>query len=62
MVKTIQQMKRVNLGYPERPKKTDTECCNSSRDPDADAFDMVGCLCMERRLQVDEIKDGQIQD
>jgi hypothetical protein len=41
MVKTIQQMKRVNLGYLERPKKTDAECCNSSGDPDTDAFDMA---------------------
>ena len=41
MVKTIQQMKRVNLGNPKRPKKADTECCDSSRDPDADAFDMA---------------------
>ena len=38
MVKTIQQMKRVNLGNPKRPKKTDTECWDSSRDPDADAL------------------------
>jgi hypothetical protein len=41
MVKTIQQMKRVKLGYPERPKKTDAGCCNSSGDPDADVFDMA---------------------
>jgi hypothetical protein len=41
MVKTIQQMKRVNLGYPERPKKTEAECCNSGRNPGADAFDMA---------------------
>ena len=41
MVKTIQQMKRVNLGHPKRPKKTDAECCDSSGDPDADTFDMA---------------------
>jgi hypothetical protein len=41
MVKTIQKMKRVNLGYPKRPKNTDTECCDSSGDPDADTFDMA---------------------
>ena len=34
-------MKRVTLGYPERPKKTDKECCESSGDPDADAFNMA---------------------
>ena len=34
-------MKRVNLGYPERPKKTDAECCNSSGNPDVDAFHMA---------------------
>ena len=41
MVKTIQQMKRVNLGYSKRPKKTDAECCDSGRNPDADVFDMA---------------------
>jgi hypothetical protein len=45
MVKTIQQMKRVSLSYPEKPKKTDKDCCNSNGDPDPDpdpdAFDMA---------------------
>jgi len=39
MVKTIQQMKRVSLGYPEKLMKTDKDCCISNRDPDPDAFD-----------------------
>ena len=41
MVKTIQKMKKVILSYPERPKKTDKDCCNSKGDPDPDAFDMA---------------------
>ncbi len=41
MVKTIQQMTRVSLSYPEKPKKTDKDCCDSNGDPDPDAFDMA---------------------
>jgi hypothetical protein len=41
MVKTIQQMKRVILNYPEKPKKTDAACCNANRDPDPDMFEMA---------------------
>ncbi len=41
MVKTIQKMKRVILKYPEKPKKTDTACCNANRDPDPDMFKMA---------------------
>ena len=41
MVKTIQQMKRVSLSYPEKPKKTDADCLDTSGDPDPDAFDMA---------------------
>jgi hypothetical protein len=41
MVKTIQKMKKVSLSYPEKPKKTDADCLDSSGDPDPDAFDMA---------------------
>jgi hypothetical protein len=41
MVKTIQKMKRVSLSYPEKPKKTDADCLDTSGDPDPDAFDMA---------------------
>jgi hypothetical protein len=41
MVKTTQQMKRVILNYPEKPKKTDAACCNVNRDPDPDMFEMA---------------------
>jgi hypothetical protein len=41
MVKTIQQMKRVSLSYPEKPKKTDKDCCDSNGDPEPDTFDMA---------------------
>ncbi len=41
VVKTIQQMKRVSLSYPEKPKKTDKDCCDSNGDPDPDALDMA---------------------
>jgi hypothetical protein len=32
MVKTIQQMKREILNYPQKPKKTDAACCNANGD------------------------------
>ncbi len=41
MVKTIQKMKKVSLSFPERPKKTDKDCCYNNRDPDPDAFNMA---------------------
>ncbi len=41
MVKTIQQMKRLSLSYPEKPKKTDKDCCDSNGDQDPDVFDMA---------------------
>jgi hypothetical protein len=41
MVKTIQQMKRVILNYPEKPKKTDAACCDANGDPDPDMFEMA---------------------
>jgi hypothetical protein len=41
MVKTIQKIKKVSLSYPERPKKTDPDCCDSNRNPDSNAFDMA---------------------
>jgi len=41
MVKTIQKMKKVSLSFPERPKKTDPDCCDSNGNPDSDAFDMA---------------------
>ncbi len=41
MLKTIQQMKRVSLSYPDKPKKTDKDCCNSNKDSDPDAFNMA---------------------
>ncbi len=34
MVKTIQKMKKISLSYPERPKKTDKDSCDSNGDPD----------------------------
>jgi hypothetical protein len=41
MVKTIQQMERVILNYPEKQKKTDAVCCNANGDPDPDMFKMA---------------------
>ena len=41
MVKTIQKRKKVSLSFPERPKKTDKDCCYNNGDPDPDAFDMA---------------------
>ena len=31
MVKTIKKMKKVSLSFPERPKKTDKDCCDNRR-------------------------------
>ncbi len=41
MVKIIQQMNRVILHYPDKPKKTDAVCCNTNGDPDPDMFKMA---------------------
>ncbi len=41
MVKTIQQMKRVILNYPEKPKKTDAACCDANGDPDPGMVEMA---------------------
>ncbi len=41
IVKTIQQMKKVDLAYPAKPKKDDPECLDNSGDPDPDAFEMA---------------------
>ncbi len=56
MVKTIQQMKRVSLNYPERPKKTDAECYNANGDPVPNSFEMAifawkeDCKLMKSRM------------
>jgi hypothetical protein len=41
IVKTIQQMKKVDLAYPAKPKKDDPECLDDSGNPDPDAFEMA---------------------
>jgi hypothetical protein len=41
IVKTIQQMKKADLAYPEKPKKDDPECLDDSGNPDPDAFEMA---------------------
>jgi hypothetical protein len=41
IVKTIQQMKKVDLAYPAKPKKDDPECLDHSGNPDPDAFEMA---------------------
>jgi hypothetical protein len=41
IVKIIQQMKRVILNYPKKPKKTDAACCNANKDPDPEMFEMA---------------------
>ncbi len=63
MVKTIQQMKRVSPSYPEKPKKTDKDCCNSNGDPDPDAFDMAVFAWKEdyksMKLRMDKYKGNK---
>jgi hypothetical protein len=41
IVKTIQQMKKVDLAYPAKPKKDDPECLDNSGILDPDAFEMA---------------------
>ncbi len=37
MVKTLQQMKRVSLSYPTKPRKQDQQCCDQDGNPNLDA-------------------------
>ncbi len=41
IVTTIQQMKRVILNYPKKPKKTDAACRDANGDPDPNMFKMA---------------------
>jgi hypothetical protein len=41
MVKMLQQMKRVTLSYPTKPKKQDPQCCNKDGNPDPDALNIA---------------------
>ncbi len=41
MVKMLQQMKRVTLSYPAKPKKQGPKCCDENGNPDPDAFNMA---------------------
>jgi hypothetical protein len=41
MVKTLQNMKKVTLSYPTKPKKQDLQCCDEDGNPDEDMFDMA---------------------
>jgi hypothetical protein len=41
MFKTIQQLERVTLSYPSKPKKGDKQCLNKDRNPDTEAFEMA---------------------
>ncbi len=63
MVKTIQQMKKVSLSGPEKPKKTDKDCCDSNGDPDPDAFNMAVFAWKEdyklMKLRMDKYKGNK---
>jgi hypothetical protein len=63
MVKTIQKMKKVSLSFPERPKKTDKDCCDNNGDPDPDAFDMAVFAWKEdyksMKLRMDKYKGNE---
>jgi hypothetical protein len=41
MVKTPQNMKKVTLSYPTKPKKQDLQCCDEDGNPDEDMFEMA---------------------
>jgi hypothetical protein len=63
MVKTIQKMKKVSLSFPERPKKTDKDCCDDNGDPDPDAFNMAVFAWKEdyksMKLRMDKYKGNE---
>jgi hypothetical protein len=63
MVKTIQQMKRVILNYPEKPKKTDAACCDANGDSDPDMFEMAVFAWKEdyksMKSKMDRYKDNE---
>ncbi len=63
MVKTIQKMKKVSLSFPERPKKTDKDCCDNNGDPDPDAFDTAVFTLKEdyksMKLRMDKYKGNK---
>jgi hypothetical protein len=63
MVKTIQKMKKVSLSFPERPKKTDKDCCDNNGDPDPGAFDMAVFAWKEdyksMKLRMDKYKGNE---
>lgn len=63
MVKTIQQLKKVSLSFPARPKKTDNECCDENGDPDPDAFEMAVFAWKEdyksMKLRMDKYKGNE---
>ncbi len=40
IVKTLQNMKKVTLSYPTKPKKQDPQCCDKDGNPDEDMFEM----------------------
>jgi hypothetical protein len=41
MAKMLQQMKKLTLSYPAKPKKQDLQCCNKDGNCDADVFEMA---------------------
>jgi hypothetical protein len=63
MVKNIQKMKKVILSYPERPKKTDKDCCDSNGDPDSDALDTAVIAwkedCKSMKSRMDKYKGNE---
>jgi hypothetical protein len=63
MVMMLQQMKRVTLSYPTKPKKQDLQYCDKDGNPDPDAFDIAVFAWkedyMSMKSRMDKYKDNE---
>jgi hypothetical protein len=63
MVKTLQQMKKVTLSYPTKPKNQDQQSCNKDGNPDTDMFKMAVFAWKEdfksMKSRMDEYRDNE---
>ncbi len=63
MVKTLQNMKKVTLSYPTKPKRQDPQCCDKDGNPDEDMFVMAVFAWKEdyksMKLRMDKYRDNE---
>jgi hypothetical protein len=64
MVKMLQQIKKVTLSYPTKPKKQDRQHCNENGDPDANMFEMTVFAWKEdyksMKSRMDKYRDNEL--